>query len=880
MQASILSTARRAATLALCIVAPAAVATAQIVAYHGVSEASHIAQHDSLKPQGYRLLSLSIAGTLSAHHYTAVWIRRPGPAFSVVHGCSETQFNTSTALMRVNGYRPQLVTAAGAGTATVFSGVFVQDGVGTRHLNNIDRATLDTECNDAVSQGRKLTCLAIHGLSTAPRYSVVFEANPDGTVWGYSVGDDLATFTQRAAAMVSAHGRPVFVTLSNFFEYGGIWMDDQAGPWEQRFDMTSAQYQTEFTQRLAQGYYPLVAHAGNVGSSTRWSAVFVQRETVDPRIETTTGAILASRVPTGLPAFDDHMWARMRATKARASALAIAKDGRLIMARGYTFAENGHPIVQPTTMFRLASCSKPLVALAAQRLSDMNSSYGMTSNASQVLGLTGNDPNFNTIRIEDLIQHTSGILRDTNVLAVMNWLSPTNPTLPVSSWNTTRYIATQPLNWPPRTVSSYTNEGYTVLGSTVERASGKTLERFLREDVGAPLGVTRLWVGRNQWPMYQGETSYRLDRLATGGSNIHTDRRLLAKQYGGGFDLNRTTAPGGLITSAVDYVRLLSGAYVLGWDELLLRRATSEAAMAAPTGINTVDHGGFAWEQRQNGVIAHGKGGTMNGTRTEVIVRSDGVAIAAFFAKSGADPQRSRLQDLADAVTSWPTGDLFPQYGLASFQRRNPRLFSVSPAILPNVGDQPFTLRGEVMDAVTHVTFGRQTITGRDASSWRDGWFRIVDESTLEVYPPQGQAPTAYAVRAFNGARGSDTVSVQLNAPQTHVLGAPPTVSSAFDLIATLGTSDPSAVALLALSDSNAPSSLPGYVDFDIGAGFTRLWTWPVLVGFDPVCACARWNVPQLRPGARLYFQAAIADGRSARLLPLPLTDVRAVLGR
>src|SRR5215207_5822007 len=51
------------------------------------------------------------------------------------------------------------------------------------------------------------------------------------------------------------------------------------------------------------------------------------------------------------------------------AALAIAKDGRLVLARGYglAFVEEDAP-VRPDSLFRIASVSKPITAAAVLRL--------------------------------------------------------------------------------------------------------------------------------------------------------------------------------------------------------------------------------------------------------------------------------------------------------------------------------------------------------------------------------------------------------------------------------------------------------------------------------------------------------------------------------
>jgi Beta-lactamase len=58
----------------------------------------------------------------------------------------------------------------------------------------------------------------------------------------------------------------------------------------------------------------------------------------------------------------------MKGSNIRGAALAIVNGTRLVLARGYTWAEPDYPSVQPTTCFRLASVSKLVAALGIHQL--------------------------------------------------------------------------------------------------------------------------------------------------------------------------------------------------------------------------------------------------------------------------------------------------------------------------------------------------------------------------------------------------------------------------------------------------------------------------------------------------------------------------------
>src|SRR5690606_32025799 len=100
----------------------------------------------------------------------------------------------------------------------------------------------------------------------------------------------------------------------------------------------------------------------------------------------------------------------MQKQNGRAAALAVVKDARLVLARGYTLAEPGYPITQPTSLFRIASCNKPLTSIAVHRHYEklpaaIDPSSEMTDflNATNVL-----DDWYKVITIDHLLTHQGG----------------------------------------------------------------------------------------------------------------------------------------------------------------------------------------------------------------------------------------------------------------------------------------------------------------------------------------------------------------------------------------------------------------------------------------------------------------------------------------
>src|SRR5687768_6692933 len=74
---------------------------------------------------------------------------------------------------------------------------------------------------------------------------------------------------------------------------------------------------------------------------------------------------MTGRADAALAPFDDLMTAFLREHDVPGAALAVARDGRLIYARGFGVADRATAApVEPDSLFRIASLSKPITAVA------------------------------------------------------------------------------------------------------------------------------------------------------------------------------------------------------------------------------------------------------------------------------------------------------------------------------------------------------------------------------------------------------------------------------------------------------------------------------------------------------------------------------------
>ncbi|MFI0483969.1 serine hydrolase domain-containing protein [Actinomadura sp. 9N215] len=376
-----------------------------------------------------------------------------------------------------------------------------------------------------------------------------------------------------------------------------------------------------------------------------------------------TGKALA-----GLGGFDATLKTFMEERNIPCGQLAVVRKGKLVLSRGYTYAEAGHLTTQPTSLFRTASISKPVTATAVLRLVQ-DGKLKLTDKAATLLGLsTSADPRLKDVTVLRLLQHLGGwdrgispdvMFQDAAIAKALG------VPLPVSRANIMKYTSARKLDHAPGTKYAYSNYGYLLLGRIIEKAGGQGYAQYVQQKVLAPRAITRMRLGRTLTKA-PGEVPYY--STYTGTTVFDNSGKTVPAAYGA-FNLENMDAHGGWLATAMDLTRF-AGIYDGGTS--VLNASSITRAFAKPeTGIN--DDGyyyGCGWLVRP--VSGGGRNtwhdGGLPGTHTLLVRRNDGLSWAVLF-----DQRQERdapdygvidslLHKAANAVTTWPSGDLTPDY--------------------------------------------------------------------------------------------------------------------------------------------------------------------------------------------------------------------------
>ncbi|GAA3601289.1 hypothetical protein GCM10022419_101880 [Nonomuraea rosea] len=372
--------------------------------------------------------------------------------------------------------------------------------------------------------------------------------------------------------------------------------------------------------------------------------------------------------PAALAGFDNVLKTFVKDRKITAAQLAIMKNGKILLARGYRYNDYSRalPTVSPTSLFRIASLSKNITSAAIMRLVQ-DGKLSLSAKVTQLLGLTPADARMEQITVLRLMQHLGGW--DLAVSKDQLWLDHTisaalDLPLPIGHADIIRYATARPLDFAPGSKMVYSNYGYLLLGRIIERVSGLSYESYIQTKLLKPLAITRMRLGKSlKSEAAPGEIAY--ESQYTHKSVMDTSGTVVPYPYGG-FNMPNQDANGGWLASAVDLVR-----WTLAFDKpgTVLSAASIAKLVAKPEIGVTADgawYSGGWWVRQVTGHLNTWHNGSMPGTFSYLARLQNGFSYAVVFNRR--EETGSLDYDLIDdqmnkvSVSSWPTTDLTSKY--------------------------------------------------------------------------------------------------------------------------------------------------------------------------------------------------------------------------
>jgi CubicO group peptidase (beta-lactamase class C family) len=402
----------------------------------------------------------------------------------------------------------------------------------------------------------------------------------------------------------------------------------------------------------------------------------------------------------GSPAVDDidkDVFAVMKASDVHGASLAIIVDAHLVYAKGYAWGGGKIPVVRPTTLFRQASVSKLITALATMQLINEGKLHLNTTMQSVLRlkapgGRTPADRRFDDITIQDLLEMRSGL--DPNLPDMDATIAQAlHKQLPITRGDIGEYAAGEKLISAPgdRSQAFYNNSDYMFLGYIVAKMrDASSFVAAIQKPMLRPLSITRIRAARalfdDQSP---DEARYYPNPYQTAQSVMSPDQPTVELGYGE-LNFGNDEGAGGLSAAATDIARVLAAmnleqgnpAFKSGMVTDMFARAYKafqDPRFTHKDSMGNSDAFGFYGLDTLEPVPGTGhvppyqgdKGGYISTSQNAVFFQSGGIGYVICWNGHtlGGESWYPVFNSVLKAAMAhdWGKTDLFPQYGMPSF---------------------------------------------------------------------------------------------------------------------------------------------------------------------------------------------------------------------
>jgi len=606
-------------------------------ARHALSPAEFQSTFDDLSKQGYRLKTISGYVSGGQERYAGLWIKEGGPAWYARAGLSAADYQKAFDDYKKQGFRLTWISAHEAGGALRFEGIWEQKGGAAWEARaNLSSADYQKTFTDLTGQGYRL--LHVYGYASGGNalFAAIFDKSP-GPAWQARHNMTSAQFQTTFNDMLKQGYRLNEMSgydIGGQDYYTGIWEKTGGAVWYARNGIPDSWYQNVFDNFYYQGYQPSFITAFTSGSGGKLNGIWD-----NSNFSSADLGIISSKINS-----------YMSSVQAPGLALAITKDGRLVYAAGFGYAnkETGEE-AGPTSLFRIASVSKPITSVAIMKLIEA----GKLSLTDHVFGPGGKlaadfptpagNQKINEIIIKTLLEHVSGL----NNGAQGNE-DPMFMNLGMNHHQLISWEINDPdhkLTRDPNAQWEYVNFGYCILGRVIEKVSGQSYEQFVKQNVLTPSGATDMVIGANS----EAQRKPREVKYYPPGSPYS-------------LNVTRFDSHGGWLASPIDLERFLVRVDGLPTKPDIISSG-SHTSMVTPAHIK--DNKGndpnyaFGW-----GANPQSHNGAMDGTLAYLAVLNNGYTFAVVVNSRPANDiwgstLYGTIQNIVNSVSAWPKYDLF-----------------------------------------------------------------------------------------------------------------------------------------------------------------------------------------------------------------------------
>lgn len=597
--------------------------------HHNMTAAKYQEKFNGYKSKGYRLIMVDGYRVGNKLRYAALWEKSSGPAYKAHHGLTSSQYQNKFNTYKAQGYRLKMVDGAG-GTSAKYAAIWEKkSGPAYKTHHGMTAASYQSKFNDYKSKGYRLVLVNAYGVGNKGRYAAIWEKK-SGPAYKAHHGMSSASYQQKVNTYLAQGYRIKMVSgynIGNTDYYAAIWEKKGGAAWSARHRMSSLGYQNEFDNHRFSGYKLIqvsgYARNGKAQFAAVWESTGVWKSADRKHIDNTVAAFMQKHQVPGV-------------------SIALIKDERLVFAKGYgKMNKNTGTAVGPTSLFRVASVSKPITSVAMMKLRESNPSL-LNKKVFGNGALLGNNYGANSysnrekqIRVQHLLEHTAGGNQWNN-----KWDGNAGPPM----FQQLGFNHSQLIGWvldnrnpekTPGAKNDYSNFGYCVAGRVIEAKTGQTYENYVRNSIFKPMGINRLYVAGDK------ASERRYNEVTYYGDSPYTMK------------VKRMDAHGGWLGSSIDLARFL---------------VHTDGKTNKPDVISTSSYNTMVTPSAANSGYAKGwsitgsnewHNGSFDGGGAIIVQAGNGLSWVLLMNKRWESDADGMMWDIVNGINNWPSHDWF-----------------------------------------------------------------------------------------------------------------------------------------------------------------------------------------------------------------------------
>lgn len=433
-------------------------------------------------PYGLRLTCVTAYDLGSGPRYAALWANEAGPGYSTRNGMTAGQFHNYNTNYQAQGFQPTFLSAFSSGGVHYYNAIWTYlPRLTAEALVDMSASTFTGQILGKAAAGFSLDYVTTFSDESSDVYAAIWIQGPSSSQCSY--GRTAAQYQSDFNKLTGQGYRLVAVStaLSGATPlYSAVFRPPFGQPWYSYVDLSSANYAGEKLNAYYTGFRPSFVSAFTNNNTVAFNAVWT---------------LNGGPAPSAIQPIYDAINGFMNTNGIPGMSLAIARNGRLVFARGFGLADQAaNAWVHPDNRFRVASVSKIMTAVGVLRLRDGvggtltsldETLFGSGSLFGNLYGTPPYSLRQQAMTVRELLSHTSGWTND-----------------PVAFDNTLDHAAkistqldTVAVSHPPGTFYSYQNINFITAARVIEQVSGLSYGQYIKNQVLAPCGITAMEIG-------------------------------------------------------------------------------------------------------------------------------------------------------------------------------------------------------------------------------------------------------------------------------------------------------------------------------------------------------------------------------------------------